>query len=86
MTQVVGVLRGAKWKRMEEVETLRSSEKAGKIYPSTQRNIPEDVNLKKNANFRTSSLVNNFRIGSFSLDYLKHYSVQVQEMSIRLKR
>jgi hypothetical protein len=47
MTQVVGVLRGAKWKTVKEIETLRSTEKAGNIYPSTRHNIPEDVSLQK---------------------------------------
>jgi hypothetical protein len=47
MAQVVGVLRGAKWKALEEIETIRSSEKKGNIYPSTRRNIPEDANLQK---------------------------------------
>jgi hypothetical protein len=46
-SQVVGVLRGAKWKTLEEIETLRFSEKAGNIYPSTRRNIPEDASLQK---------------------------------------
>lgn len=47
MTQVVGVFRGAQWKTVEEIETLRSSEKKGNIYLSTQCNIPEDVNLQR---------------------------------------
>jgi len=40
------MLRGPKWKTVKEIETLRSSEKAGNIYPSTQRNITEDMNLQ----------------------------------------
>ena len=76
----------AKCKTVKETETLRSSEKTGNIYPSTRRNFSGDVKLKKkNTNFRTSSLATNFRIGSFSFDYLGHHSVLVNEMSVRLK-
>jgi hypothetical protein len=37
-------------------------------------------------NLHNLKLCKNFMIGSLSFDYLKHYSVLVNEMSVRLKR
>ena len=56
MTQVLGVLRGAKRKAVEETQTVRSSEKAGNMYWSIRRNIAVDVNLQETPISETRAL------------------------------